>query len=80
MYVITPTLFFIGGVVFIVGIFFTNPLYLLLLTLALVFVSLVWKGNLLTSFVTNQVYLLAGLYSPRKDAVIWESTSKKVGE
>ncbi|HJK18576.1 MAG TPA: glycosyltransferase, partial [Methanocorpusculum sp.] len=80
MYVITPTLFFIGAGVFIVGIFFTNPLYLLLLALVLVFVSLVWKGNLLTSFVTNQVYLLAGLYSPRKDAVIWESTSKKVGE
>lgn len=80
MYVITPTLFFIGVGVFIVGIFFTNPLYLLLLALALVFVTLVWKGNLLTSFLTNQLYLLAGLYSPRKDAVIWESTSKKIGE
>jgi len=80
MYVITPTLFFIGAGVFVIGLFFVSPLILLLLLLALALVSLVWKGNLLTSFITNQLYLLAGLYSPRKDAVIWESTSKKVGE
>lgn len=80
MYVITPTLFFIGAVAFAIGLFFVSPLVLLLLLLALALVSLVWKGNLLTSFITNQLYLLAGLYSPRRDAVIWESTSKKVGE
>ncbi|MDR0980884.1 MAG: glycosyltransferase [Methanocalculaceae archaeon] len=80
MYVITPTLFFIGAGAFVIGLFFVSPLILLLLLLALALISLVWKGNLLTSFITNQLYLLAGLYSPRKDAVIWESTSKKVGE
>lgn len=80
MYVITPTLFFIGAGVFAIGLLFVYPLILLLLLLVLAMISLVWKGNLLTSFITNQFYLLAGLYSPRKDAVIWESTSKKVGE
>ncbi|MDU9376198.1 hypothetical protein McpSp1_07920 [Methanocorpusculaceae archaeon Sp1] len=78
MYVVTPTLFFLGAAIFAVGLLFVSPLLLFVLILAITLLSLVWKGNILTSFITNQLYLLAGLYSPRKDAVIWESTSKKV--
>jgi len=80
MYVITPTLFFIGSTVFAIGLIFVSPILLLILLLMVALFSILWKGNLLTSFIINQIYLMAGLYSRRKDAVIWESTSKKVGE
>jgi len=80
MYVITPTLFFIGLIVFAIGLLIIFPILLLILLLVVALLSILWKGNLLTSFIINQIYLMAGLYSRRKDAVIWESTSKKVGE
>ncbi len=80
MYTVTPTLFFLGTLIFAAGLILTIPLLFLILLILAVLLSIFWKGNLLTSFVANQFYLAAGLYSPRKDAVIWESTSKKVGE
>ena len=80
MYVITPTVFFAGLLLFILGMAGFAPLLLLLLILAILLLSVVKRGNLITAFITNQFYLFMGLYSRRKDAVIWQSTSKKVGE
>ncbi|WP_187146133.1 glycosyltransferase [Methanocorpusculum labreanum] len=80
MYVVTPTMLLIGCLIFSIGLILNVPLLLLLLIAAFLLFSVIRKGNLFTAFVTNQFYLLAGLYSRRKDAVLWKSTSKKVGE
>ena len=80
MFTVTPTLLFSGAVLFCGGLLFTQPIVLALGILALILLSVLKKGNLITSFITNQFYLFMGLYSRRKDAVIWQSTSKKVGE
>ena len=80
MFTVTPTLLFSGAVLFCGGLLFIQPIVLALGILALILLSVLKKGNLITSFITNQFYLFMGLYSSRKDAVIWQSTSKKVGE
>ncbi|WP_319378960.1 glycosyltransferase [uncultured Methanocorpusculum sp.] len=80
MYVITPTMLLIGCILFSIGLILNLPLLFVLLVAAFLLFSYIRKGNLVTAFVTNQFYLLAGLYSRRKDAVLWRSTSKKVGE
>jgi cellulose synthase/poly-beta-1,6-N-acetylglucosamine synthase-like glycosyltransferase len=78
MYIGTPTLFILGSIIVAAGLALTCPVLLLTLFLLLALLSTIRKGNLITSFAVNQIYLAAGLYSRRKDAVIWESTSKKV--
>ena len=80
MFTVTPTMLFSGAVLFCGGLLFIQPIVLALGILALILLSVLKKGNLITSFITNQFYLFMGLYSRRKDAVIWQSTSKKVGE
>ena len=80
MFTVTPTLLFSGSVLFCGGMLFIQPIVLALGIIALILLSVLKKGNLITSFITNQFYLFMGLYSRRKDAVIWQSTSKKVGE
>lgn len=80
MYVYTPTFFIAGSLILIIGMILAAPILLLILAIISILITLFWKGNLMTSFVINQIYLAAGLYSRRKDAVIWESTSKKSGE
>ena len=80
MFTVTPTLLFAGAVLFCGGLLFIQPIILALGIIALILLSVLKKGNLITSFITNQFYLFMGLYSRRKDAVIWQSTSKKVGE
>ena len=80
MFTVTPTLLFSGAVLFCAGVLFIQPIVLVLGIIALILLSVLKKGNLITSFITNQFYLFMGLYSRRKDAVIWQSTSKKVGE
>jgi cellulose synthase/poly-beta-1,6-N-acetylglucosamine synthase-like glycosyltransferase len=80
MYVITPTILLAGGIIFSIGLILNMPLLFLLVLVAFLLFSYIRKGNLVTAFVMNQFYLLAGLYSRRKDAVLWKSTSKKVGE
>ncbi|MDO5844683.1 MAG: glycosyltransferase [Methanocorpusculum sp.] len=80
MYVLTPTLFFVGLAVFLAGVIIAQPLISSVLIIIAALILFFAKGNLITSFIINQFYLLAGLYSRRKDAVIWQSTSKKVGE
>ena len=80
MYVITPTMLLIGGIIFSIGSILNVPILFLLLAAAFLLFSGIKKGNLITAFVTNQFYLLAGLYSRKNNAVLWKSTSKKVGE
>lgn len=80
MYVVTPTLFFIGIAATLVGLGGWLPIVLGALVLLFLLITVVRKGNIITSFTLNQFYLFMGLYSRRKDAVIWDSTSKKVGE
>lgn len=80
MFIFTPTMLLIGGIIFSIGMLLTLPLIYAILVTIIIILSLVIKSNLITSFIINQFYLLAGLYSRRKDAVIWQSTSKKVGE
>lgn len=80
MFTVTPTLLFAGTILFCGALLFIQPVILLAGILAIILLSVLKKGNLITSFITNQFYLFMGLYSRRKDAVIWQSTSKKVGE
>lgn len=80
MCVITPTVFFIGLLLLIIGLAFWLPILLGIIVLLFILITVFKKGNIITSFTLNQFYLLMGLYSRRKDAVIWVSTSKKVGE
>ena len=80
MYTVTPTLFFAGMIVGFVGLLFSFPLLAVLAAILLMLIMRFGKNTLITSFITNQFYLFMGLYSRRKDAVIWQSTSKKVGE
>jgi cellulose synthase/poly-beta-1,6-N-acetylglucosamine synthase-like glycosyltransferase len=80
MYVVTPTLFFIGTLAAFIGLLLSFPLLAVLAAIFLVLILRFGKNTLITSFITNQFYLFMGLYSRRKDAVIWQSTSKKVGE
>ena len=80
MFTATPTLLFVGTLLFCGGLLFICPLVLFAGIILFLLLSVLKKGNLITSFITNQFYLFMGLYSRRKDAVIWQSTSKKVGE
>jgi len=80
MYVVTPTMLVIGGIIFSIGLIFNSPILFLVILVAFLLLSVIKKGNLITAFITNQFYLLAGLYSRNKNAVLWKSTSKKVGE
>jgi Glycosyltransferases, probably involved in cell wall biogenesis len=80
LYVITPTLFILGSLLLIIGLAVCFPILLGILLALILIISLIKRGNLITSFALNQFYLFMGLYSRRKDAVIWDSTSKKIGE
>ena len=80
MYAVTPTLFFAGLVASFIGLLFILPILAVAALILLVLILRFGKNTLITSFITNQFYLFMGLYSRRKDAVIWQSTSKKVGE
>lgn len=80
MYVLTPTLFFVGLIILIIGAILLHPIISSIAILLIALLLYLIKGNLASAFIINQFYLLAGLYSRRKDAVIWQSTSKKVGE
>lgn len=77
MYLLTPLLFFISCIFLLTGLFIINPLLPIGAIFAFVFISLIWKSNLITAFSTNQAYLLAGLLNLGKDMRVWESTSKK---
>jgi len=77
MYVVTPTMLVIGVFIFSIGLILNSPILFLVMLIAFLLLSFIKKGNLITAFVTNQFYLLAGLYSRRKNAVLWKSTSKK---
>jgi cellulose synthase/poly-beta-1,6-N-acetylglucosamine synthase-like glycosyltransferase len=77
IYLCTPTLFFIGLVVFSIGIFQYNPIILPVLVLVLAFAGIFWQQNLVFAFIINQFYLLAGTLNLGKDMRVWESTSDK---
>ena len=77
MYLCTPILFFVCLVLFSLGIFQYNPIFLLVLFLLLSVVGIFWRRNLGFAFVLNQFYLLAGLLNLGKDMRVWESTSDK---
>jgi cellulose synthase/poly-beta-1,6-N-acetylglucosamine synthase-like glycosyltransferase len=77
MYLLTPSLFFIGCIFLLSGFILINPLLPVVAIVIFMLISLIWKSNLITAFVTNQAYLLAGLFNLGKDMRVWESTSKK---
>lgn len=77
MYLLTPALSLAGIILFISALFLTNPYYAIVLIVIFTLISLLWKGNISTAFLTNQVYLLGGLLNLGKDMRVWESTSKK---
>ena len=77
MYLCTPILFFLGVVLFSLGIFQYNPIFLLVLFLLLLVAGIFWRQNLVFAFILNQFYLLAGLLNLGKDMRVWESTSDK---
>ena len=77
MYVVTPALFFISVIVLSLGVFFYNPLLFVIIFLVLSMVVFLWRRNLISAFVLNQVYLTFGLLNLGKDVRVWESTSDK---
>ena len=77
MYLCTPLLFFLCLVLFSLGIFQYNPIFLLVLFLILSVAGIFWRQNLAFAFILNQFYLLAGLLNLGKDMRVWESTSDK---
>jgi cellulose synthase/poly-beta-1,6-N-acetylglucosamine synthase-like glycosyltransferase len=77
MYLCTPILFFLCLVLFSLGFFQYNPIFLLVLFLLLSVVGIFWRQNLVFAFILNQFYLLAGLLNLGKDMRVWESTSDK---
>jgi len=77
MYVVTPALFFISVILFSLGVFFYNPLLLVILILVLSGAGMLWRKNLISAFILNQFYLMGGLLNLGKDMRVWESTSDK---
>ncbi|MDO9538384.1 MAG: glycosyltransferase [Methanocalculus sp.] len=77
MYLLTPPLFFISCIFLLTGLLLINPLLPIGAIFAFIALSLIWKSNIITAFVTNQTYLTKGLLNLGKDMRIWESTSKK---
>ena len=77
MYICTPVLFFLSLVVFSLGMFQHNPVFLLIIFLCLSVTGIFWRQNLAFAFILNQFYLLAGLLNLGKDMRVWESTSDK---
>jgi len=77
MYICTPVLFFLSLVVFSLGMFQYNPVFLLIIFLCLSVTGIFWRQNLAFAFILNQFYLLAGLLNLGKDMRVWESTSDK---
>jgi len=77
MYLLTPPLFFISCIFLLSGLLLINPLLPFGAIVIFILISLFWKSNLITAFITNQAYLLAGLFNLGKDMRVWESTSKK---
>ena len=79
MYVVSPTLFFVGGVVFVFGLALNWPWVLVLPIMVLVylFMLMIRRGELVSAFLLNQFYLFAGLWFARRNPVLWESTSEK---
>jgi poly-beta-1,6-N-acetyl-D-glucosamine synthase len=77
MYLCTPPLFFLFLVLFSLGIFQYNPIFLSILVLIAAVAGIFWRQNLAFAFILNQFYLLAGLLNLGKDMRVWESTSDK---
>jgi biofilm PGA synthesis N-glycosyltransferase PgaC len=77
MYVCSPIIFFLSVVVFCLGVFLYNPLFLFWFMVLLAGAGIVWRQNLVFAFILNQFYLLAGLLNLGKDMRVWESTSDK---
>lgn len=77
MYLVTPTLFFVGAVLFLIGLWMYSPLSLVVVAGILLAGTLISRKNLINAFVLNQFFLFRGLFNLGKDMRIWESTSKK---
>jgi hypothetical protein len=77
MYVCSPIIFFLSVVVFCLGVFLYNPLFLFLFIVLLAGAGIIWRQNLVFAFILNQFYLLAGLLNLGKDMRVWDSTSDK---
>ena len=77
MYVVTPALFFISVILLSLGAFYYNPFLFVIIFLVLSMVVFLWRRNLISAFVLNQVYLTFGLLNLGKDVRVWESTSDK---
>jgi cellulose synthase/poly-beta-1,6-N-acetylglucosamine synthase-like glycosyltransferase len=77
IYLGTPVLFFVGLVLFTIGIFLLNPLFLMLCVGFFAGIGAAWRQNLVYAFIINQFYLLSGLLNLGKDMRVWESTSDK---
>lgn len=75
MYVMCPSVFFAGGILFLAGLFLENPLYCLIFVLLSAVFMLLFRKNIISAFVLNQFYLVAGLLHLGKDMRVWESTS-----
>lgn len=75
MYVICPAVFFAGGILFVIGLFLFNPLYVLIFLALGILFMIGFKKTLAAAFILNQFYLLIGLLNLGKDMRVWESTS-----
>jgi len=77
LYIFTPILTFISLFLLIIGLFYANPVILLILLVLILGIGIAWRQNIFNAFIVNQFYLMRGLLNLGKDTRIWESTSNK---
>jgi len=73
---LSPTLTLIGGFFVFLALLMFQAGLVAAATLLVLGYSF-YAGNILSSFLLNQIYLFLGLLRFRKDMSLWESTSRK---
>ncbi|HDR73056.1 MAG TPA: glycosyltransferase [Methanoculleus sp.] len=75
MYLATPVLFFTGVFLLFFGLFLEHPVFGAIACVMVAVSLALFRKNLLSAFILNQVYLLVGLLHVGRDMRVWESTS-----
>jgi len=73
---LSPTLTLLGGLFVFLALLMMQA-WIVAVSLLLILGYSFYVGNILSSFLLNQIYLFFGLLRFRKDMSLWESTSRK---
>jgi biofilm PGA synthesis N-glycosyltransferase PgaC len=77
MYMVSPVLFFIGGLLCLIGMIIQSAVLGAAMIVLIGFLLVARPKTFIVAFIYNQFYLLSGLLNLGKDMRIWDSTSKK---